>query len=54
MVGKSEYWGETYYKSRGWAIKVPKGKWDVVFAYHQGLVTYVVADKFHGCKKLDG
>ena len=52
MVGKSEYWGETYYKSRGWAIKVPKGKWDVVFAYHQGLVTYVVADKFHGCKKV--
>ena len=52
MVGKSEYLGETYYKSRGWAIKVPKGKWDVVFAYHQGLVTYVVADKFHGCKKV--
>ena len=52
IVGKSEYWGETYYKSRGWAIKVPKGKWDVVFAYHQGLVTYIVADKFHECKKV--
>ena len=25
MIGKNEYWGETYYKSRGWAIKVPKG-----------------------------
>lgn len=52
IIGKSEYWGETYYKSRGWAIKVPKGKWDVVFAYHQGLVTYIVADKFHECKKV--
>lgn len=52
ILGKSEYWGETYYKSRGWSIKVPKGKWDVVFAYHQGLVTYVVADKFHGCRKV--
>ena len=52
MIGKNEYWGETYYKSRGWAIKVPKGKWDVVFAYHQGLVTYIVADKFHECKKV--
>lgn len=52
MIGKSEYWGETYYKSRGWAIKVPDGKWDVVFAYHQGLVTYIVADKFHDCKKV--
>lgn len=52
MIGKSEYWGETYYKSRGWAIKVPEGKWDVVFAYHQGLVTYLVADKFHDCKKV--
>ena len=51
-IGKSEYWGETYYKSRGWAIKAPKGKWDVVFAYHQGFVTYLVADKFHGCKKV--
>lgn len=52
MIRKSEYWGETYYKSRGWAIKVPDGKWDVVFAYHQGLVTYIVADKFHDCKKV--
>ena len=52
LVGRSEYWGETYYKSRGWTIKVPSGRWDVVFAYHQGLVTYVVADKFQGCKKV--
>lgn len=52
IMGKKEYWGETYYKSRGWAMKAPEGKWDVVFAYHQGLVTYVVADKFHDCKKV--
>ena len=52
IIGKNEYWGETYYKSRGWAMKVPKGGWDIVFAYHQGLVTYLVADKFHGCKKV--
>ena len=24
----------------------------MVFAYHQGLVTYIVADKFHECKKV--
>ena len=52
LFGRHEYWGETYYKSRGWAIKAPEGQWDVVFAYHQGLVTYVVADKFCGCKKV--
>ena len=52
MIGKNEYWGETYYKSRGWAIKIPEGKWDVVLAYHQGLVTYIVADKFQECKKV--
>lgn len=52
MFGKKEYWGETYYKCRGWTIKVPKGKWNVVLAYHQGLVTYIVADKFKGCKKV--
>lgn len=51
-LGKREYWGETFYKCRGWAIKAPKGHWDIVFAYHQGLVTYVVADKFHDCKKV--
>ena len=52
LLCKRAYWGETYYKSRGWAIKAPKGKWDVVFAYHQGFVTYFVADKFHDCKKV--
>lgn len=51
-IGKNEYWGETFYKCRGWAIKAPRGQWDVVFAYHQGFVTYVVADKFHDCKKV--
>lgn len=51
-LGKPKYWGETFYKCRGWAIKAPKGHWDVVFAYHQGLVTYIVADKFHDCKKV--
>lgn len=52
IFARSEYWGETYYKSRGWAIKAPEGQWDIVFAYHQGLVTYIVADKFHDCKKV--
>jgi glycosyltransferase involved in cell wall biosynthesis len=51
ILGMREYWGETFYKCRGWTIKAPKGQWDIVLAYHQGLVTYVVADKFHGCKK---
>ncbi len=52
IVARTEYWGETYYKCRGWIIKAPKGKWDVVFAYHQGLVTYIVAEKFRNCKKV--
>lgn len=52
LIGKDEYWGESYYKSRGRAIKVPRGRWDIVVAYHQGLVTYVVADKFRDCKKV--
>lgn len=52
IIARSEYWGETYYKCRGWAMKVPKGQWDVVCAYHQGLVTYIVASKFHDCKKV--
>ena len=33
IFARSEYWGETYYKSRGWAIKAPEGQWDIVFAY---------------------
>ena len=52
IIARTEYWGETYYKCRGWTIKAPKGTWDVVFAYHQGLVTYIVADKFCDCKKV--
>ena len=52
LFKRMEYWGETYYKSIGWATKVPKGKWDVVFAYHQGLVTYIVADNFTNSKKV--
>ena len=51
-LGRCKHWSETFYKCRGWAIKAPKGHWDVVFAYHQGLVTYIVADKFHDCKKV--
>lgn len=52
LLSYNEYWGETYYRCIGWAMKIPKGHWDVVFAYHQGLVTYVVADKFQRCKKV--
>lgn len=52
ILGRREYWGETYYKCRGWAMKAPKGEWDVVLAYHQGLVTYMVTDKFLDCKKV--
>jgi glycosyltransferase involved in cell wall biosynthesis len=33
-------------------MKVPDGNWDVVIAYQQGVPTYLVADKFSGCKKL--
>ena len=52
LFGKAEHGAETLWKCQGWAMKVPEGKWDVVVAYQQGLPTYLVADKFSGCKKL--
>jgi glycosyltransferase involved in cell wall biosynthesis len=52
LTGKREHKAETLYKCTGWAMKVPEGSWDVVIAYQQGIPTYLVADKFDGCKKL--
>ncbi len=52
IIGKHEHQAETLYKCVGRAMKVPAGKWHVVVAYQQGLPTYLLADKFHGCKKL--
>jgi glycosyltransferase involved in cell wall biosynthesis len=52
VVGKREHHAEILYKCIGWAMKVPDGNWDVVIAYQQGVPTYLVADKFSGCKKL--
>jgi glycosyltransferase involved in cell wall biosynthesis len=52
LIGRHEHRAETLYKCVGKAMKVPTGKWHVVVAYQQGLPTYLVADKFHGCKKL--
>lgn len=52
LLGKAEHGAETLWKCQGWAMKVPEGKWNVVVAYQQGLPTYLVAEKFSGCKKL--
>lgn len=52
LFGKAEHGAETLWKCQGWAMKVPEGKWNVVVAYQQGLPTYLVAEKFSGCKKL--
>ena len=52
LTHKKEHAAETLWKCQGWAMKVPKGKWDVVVAYQQGVPTYLVAEKFYGCKKM--
>lgn len=52
LINKKEHGAETLYKCQGWAMKVPKGQWDVVIAYQQGVPTYLVADHFTGAKKL--
>lgn len=52
LIHKKEHLTETLWKSQGWAMKVPNGNWDVVIAYQQGVPTYLVAEKFHGCKKM--
>lgn len=52
LCGKKEHGAETLWKRTGWAMKVPQGQWDVVVAYQQGIPTYLVANKFHNCKKL--
>ena len=40
LFGKVEHGAETLWKCQGWAMKVPKGKWDVVVAYQQGIVAF--------------
>ncbi len=52
FINKHEHLAETLWKCQGWAMKVPKGKWNTVVAYQQGVPTYLVAKKFHDCKKL--
>lgn len=52
FIGKNEHASETLWKCQGWAIKIPKGNWDTVVAYQQGMPTYLVANKFNGCKKI--
>lgn len=52
FIGKNEHAAETLWKCQGWAIKIPKGNWDTVVAYQQGMPTYLVANKFNGCKKI--
>lgn len=52
FIGKNEHVAETLWKCQGWAMKIPKGNWDTVVAYQQGMPTYLVANKFNGCKKI--
>lgn len=52
LIHKREHLAETLWKSQGWAMKVPEGNWDVAIAYQQGVPTFLVAEKFHGCKKM--
>lgn len=52
FIGKNEHAAETLWKCQGWAIKIPKGNWDTVVAYQQGMPTYLVANKFNDCKKI--
>lgn len=52
FIGKNEHATETLWKCQGWAIKIPKGNWDTVVAYQQGMPTYLVANRFNGCKKI--
>lgn len=52
FIGKNEHTAETLWKCQGWAIKIPKGNWDTVVSYQQGMPTYLVANKFIGCKKI--
>lgn len=52
FIGKNEHTAETLWKCQGWAIKIPKGNWDTVVSYQQGMPTYLVANKFNGCKKI--
>lgn len=43
---------ETLWKCMGWAMKVPKGIWDIAIAYQQGMPTYIVAEKITAKKKF--
>lgn len=52
LLNIKEHGAETLWKCIGWAYKIPKGEWDVVFAYQQGFPTYLVAEKFKATKKF--
>lgn len=52
ITKKKEHFAETLWKCQGWSMRVPKGDWDTVVAYQQGVPTYLVAEKFLCCKKL--
>lgn len=52
LLGIKEHLAETYWKCVGKTIKVPEGRWNTVVAYQQGLPTYMLAEKFHDCRKV--
>lgn len=52
ITGKKEHSAETYWKQVGRFLKTPKGKYDIIVAYQQGLPTYLVASKMNAEKKI--
>ena len=52
LLGKKEHGAEVYWKCFGKFVKVPKGHWNTVIAYQQGVPTYMLVEKFHDCKKV--
>ena len=42
LVGIKRHLSETLWRCSGWAMKVPKGEFDVVVAYQQGIPTYLL------------
>lgn len=52
VTGKKEHSAETYWKQVGRFLRTPKGKYDIIVAYQQGLPTYLVASKMNARKKI--
>ncbi len=52
LTRKKIHPSELLWKCQGWAMLGPKGKWDVVVAYQQGVPTYLLAKKIWAAKRI--